>query len=110
MPPGVLFNVNVPAGYDERQGVRIARLGRRFYGEAYSQRRDPRGRHYYWIGGADVGFDPVPGTDVHEIDRGYATLTPVRADLTHEAALESLQAWDAARPLEAATPEEEGGR
>jgi 5'-nucleotidase len=97
MPPAVLFNINVPAGYDERSGVRLVRLGRRLYGEAYSRRRDPRGRPYYWIGGADVGFEPVPGTDVTELDRGYATLTPVSVDLTHDGVLAELESWDLAR-------------
>src|SRR5438552_6297890 len=50
LSPGTLINVNVPAGTP--QGVRVARMGRRRYGEADIEKLDPGGRPYYWSGGA----------------------------------------------------------
>ena len=48
LPAGTLVNVNVPAGVPK--GVRVTRLGKRRYGEAVIEKKDPRGRPYYWIG------------------------------------------------------------
>src|SRR5204863_8996546 len=44
--PGTLLNVNVPAG--EARGVRAVKMGRRVYGEGIVEKRDPRGKKYYW--------------------------------------------------------------
>lgn len=89
----LLLNLNVPYDYDPQKGFRIATLGRRRYGNNAFKRIDPRGRPYYWIGGDVVGFDAISGSDCVEIDKGFATLTPVRADLTDTARLERLEEW-----------------
>lgn len=90
MPTDLLYNLNVPAHYDRRRGVAIVRLGKRLYGEGYTRRDDPRGKSYYWIGGSEVTYEPLPDTDCTELANGRATLTPVRSDLTHEKALAEL--------------------
>src|SRR5438046_1302315 len=46
--PQIILNVNFPAG--EFKGVRVTKLGKRIYSEAFIERLDPRGRKYYWIG------------------------------------------------------------
>jgi 5'-nucleotidase len=91
MPTDLLYNLNVPPHYERSRGLKLVRLGKRLYGEGYSRRDDPRGKAYYWIGGSDVSFEPIPETDCNELHNGYATLTPVRSDLTHEAGLDELR-------------------
>ena len=79
-PPGIVFNVNVPAGEDRR--YRITRLGRRFYRDDVLERTDPRGRAYYWIGGGEAGMHEVAGSDCEAVQAGFTSITPLGLDLT----------------------------
>lgn len=92
LPPGVLLNVNVPRGAPAR--YRITRQGRRSYGEIVEVRRDPRGRRYYWIGGAGRAHDDVPGSDCNAVlDDGTISVTPLHLDLTAYRAMDAMREW-----------------
>ena len=94
-PTPILLNVNVPARPGEGiRGVQITRLGRRIYRDALVERRDPRGRSYYWIGGDPPGGVPDSGTDIGALAEGYVSVTPLSLDLTDHAALDELREWD----------------
>ena len=91
---GVFLNVNVPnCAADAVRGLRATALGRRRYAPRVDLRTDPRGRHYYWIGGSHQAFVPLEGTDGPAIEAGWATVTPLRPDLTAQTALDALRAW-----------------
>jgi 5'-nucleotidase len=91
-PAPVLLNANVPAG--PIRGYRFTRLGRRNYGNAVVEGRDPRGRSYYWIGGDSPIHEDLPGSDCNAVvDQGLASVTPIHLDLTHDALLQELRSW-----------------
>ncbi len=80
MPTGTILNVNMPrAGSDIYQWTT---LGRRYYADDVSERKDPRGRPYYWVGGGPTGHEDVEGTDCVAIERGWNSITPMHLDLT----------------------------
>lgn len=80
MPSGTVLNVNMPGnGSDAYQWTM---LGRRLYGDDVDERRDPRGRPYYWVGGGPIGHDDVEGSDCVAIARGWNSITPMHLDLT----------------------------
>ncbi|HET6440395.1 MAG TPA: 5'/3'-nucleotidase SurE [Anaeromyxobacter sp.] len=84
-----LLNVNVPAG--PVRGYRLARLGRRTYGNEVVEKTDPRGRKYYWIGGeGGARSEDIPGSDCNTLAEGLAAVTPLKLDPTHDAVLETL--------------------
>ncbi|HYX19788.1 MAG TPA: 5'/3'-nucleotidase SurE [Thermoanaerobaculia bacterium] len=89
LPPGTLVNVNVPAGAPK--GVRVARLGRRRYGEDVIEKRDPRGRPYYWIGATPPKGDIEQGTDLSAVAEKYISMTPLHLDLTDYGSLTLLE-------------------
>ncbi len=91
-PPGTYLNVNLPDTSDIR-GVRVTSLGRREWDDCIVPCTDPRGRPYYWIGGSDFTFDPIPGTDTVATDAGYVSVTPLTADPTAREAMPALRAW-----------------
>jgi 5'-nucleotidase len=78
-----LFNVNFPMATP--LGVRATRLGRRDYTDSVEVRADPRGRSYYWIGGAVSGHDSAEGADTTAVDNGYVSITPLSLELTQPA-------------------------
>ncbi len=88
LPPGTLINVNVPAG--PPRGVRVVRQGRRRYGEAVIEKKDPRGRPYYWIGATPPQGDIEHGTDLSAVAEKFISLTPLHLDLTDYRSLDLL--------------------
>ena len=74
-----VLNINVPT--DWAGAVRWTTLGRRFYEDDVHERTDPRGRHYYWIGGGIAGSDLAVGSDCEAIEQGVASITPLALDL-----------------------------
>ncbi|HEV8267657.1 MAG TPA: 5'/3'-nucleotidase SurE [Thermoanaerobaculia bacterium] len=82
-----LWNVNIPSG--EPKGIRPTRMGKRRYGETVVEKIDPRGRPYFWIGGAHVDTH-ADGTDLTAVDEGYVSVTPLHLDLTDFRALEAI--------------------
>jgi 5'-nucleotidase len=87
------------------RGVRVTRLGKRVYTEGVIERKDPRGRSYFWIGGEAPLWKKEEGTDFTAVDGGYISITPLRLDLTDRASLERLRSMQEA--LENAAGEKE---
>ena len=85
LPQDLLLNVNVPAG--EISGVSFTKLGRRRYNQSIVEKRDPRGRKYYWIAGSPEWEEE--GTDFEAMSRGRVSVTPLHLDLTDYRGLES---------------------
>jgi 5'-nucleotidase len=98
LPPGILLNLNVPEGCDPSRGIRATRLGRRNYGRVVQKVIDPRHKPYYWIGGPDLGFLPVEGSDCDANHQGLASLTPVHLDLTKYELIADLATWSSTQP------------
>jgi len=86
LPRDLLLNVNVPAG--EPRGLRFTKLGHRVYRQSVVEKRDPRGRKYYWIAGSPEWRDE-DGTDHAAISQGLISVTPLHLDLTDYRGLES---------------------
>jgi 5'-nucleotidase len=80
IPRGTVLNVNMPPTPSE--GYQWTMLGRRLYSDDVAERRDPRGRPYYWVGGGPAGHEQVEGTDCVAIARGWNSITPMHLDLT----------------------------
>lgn len=95
LPPGVLLNVNVPPlGLDRIGGVEITRQARGRWEEEFEERMDPFRRPYYWLGGRFVNLDEGTDTDLHAIEQGCISVTPLHLDLTAHEHLDVLKAWD----------------
>jgi 5'-nucleotidase len=94
LPPlrGAFYNLNHP-DCDKEPTLRAAGLGRRIYDSTVLVREDLRGRPYCWVGGPFIGVGGAEDTDAVLYSRGFATLTPVRTDLTSESHLEALDGF-----------------
>jgi len=93
--PYTLLNVNVPGiARTAITGIRITRQGKRRFGDAVVEKRDPRGKKYYWIGGSELGFVDEPGTDFAAVDDGAISITPIHLDLTHYPSFATLEGLD----------------
>ena len=94
LPPKCVLNVNVPnRAASAIQGVRVTRLGVRRYDDVLIERKDPRGRSYYWIGGDEPVWERTPETDYLAVHEGFVSVTPLQLDLTDGAMLGTLAGW-----------------
>lgn len=100
IPKDVMLNVNLPApradappgwlGLPGVKGMRATTLGKRFYTNEVVSREDPRGRPYFWIGGAWPRIEQVDGTDCDAVRQGWVSVTALGLDATHHASQGAL--------------------
>lgn len=91
---GIILNVNVPdLEFDALKGVRATRLGFRHKAEKILRDKDPYGRPIYWIGPPGDGHDAGDETDFEAVEQGFASVTPIKVDLTRHSALGPLASW-----------------
>lgn len=89
----LFYNVNFPpVPADAVKGIRVATQGRRQNTGFSTQPHDaPSGRRFLWIKGGDQRAICADGTDAAVNLDGYISVTPMRADLTDHAILDSLK-------------------
>ncbi|MGC4113292.1 MAG: 5'/3'-nucleotidase SurE [Myxococcales bacterium] len=93
LPRHALLNVNFPNVPTDQFAVTC--LGTRNYGAVVHEKTDPRGRQYYWIGGGDVHYDDLEGSDCNAVFKaGLISLTPLSIDKTDHGLLGTLRTWD----------------
>lgn len=91
MPPHFLLNVNIPkVAKEDFKGIKICRQAFAKWTEAFDHRIDPRGKDYYWMVGRFVNMDEGHGTDIEALEAGYASVVPVKFDLTDHVMQEHL--------------------
>ncbi len=93
IPRATFFNVNFPPDVAANTGRRLTKLGRRNYGRVVVEKEDPRRRPYFWLGGAELGFDDIPGSDCNAVADGLISITPVDLDLTHYNFMREMKGW-----------------
>jgi 5'-nucleotidase len=94
LPSGVdLINVNIPYDADDETGIRITKLARKVFKTSVEERRDPRGKQYYWINGGPIKKAPA-GTDVHALyQERCISITPISLDCTSKIDFKIVEEW-----------------
>lgn len=92
VPSGVdVININIPHHVDDDTQVEVTRLARKIFDTSVEERKDPRGRPYYWIDGGLL-TDAAPGTDVHAVFQNEnISVTPLSLDSTSPLDLGELE-------------------
>lgn len=88
-PEDTFLNINVPSG----SCAQLTRQGKRRYGESVVSKQDPHGRKYYWIGGSEVGFEDIPGSDCSALQQGLISITPLHTNMTNERTYTEMERW-----------------
>ena len=90
-PVNTLININFPKCKPEKvKGIRVCPQGKRRVSVALSERFDPKGRQYFWIGGERDNTADRPGVDVDLLHKGYITVTPLCMDMTDYKTLDHI--------------------
>ena len=85
LPPGRVASINLPAldAGQQPTGVKIVRQCVRAWADTYEERKDPRGRSYFWNSSVFSLGEHEDDTDMAALRNGYITVTPLQFDLTH---------------------------
>jgi 5'-nucleotidase len=95
MGPHLLLNVNIPKTNIPFKGIKLCRQAYAKWEEEFDHRVDPRGEDYYWMVGKFVNMDEGYGTDVEALKEGYASVVPIKFDLTDTAMKKRLESeWE----------------
>jgi 5'-nucleotidase len=93
-PAQMLLNINLPAvPASEVQGIRVTKLGSRFFSESLTRMKDPWGREIFWIGGGTITWTGTENCDHLAVAEGYISVTPLHMDLTNYSLLETVKGW-----------------
>ena len=90
---GVFYNINFPpCAPDDAKGVRATFQGHR-QGPSFGIEPQiaPNGRRFLWLGHGKGNGSTEDGSDARMTMNGYATVTPLRADLTAHEMVADLQ-------------------
>lgn len=93
-PPDTILNINLPdlpAG--SVRGIRVTKLGNRFFSGSLTRMADPWGREVFWIGGGEITWTGDADSDHQAVAEGYISITPLHMDLTSYDAVETVRGW-----------------
>ena len=86
------LNVNIPATTSKNfKGYAVVPAGRRTYATHATLNRNPRGIEYYWLGNAALEYEKGEPSDISKVNEGFATITPIKLNMTSYESLESLK-------------------
>ena len=87
-----LHNLNFPKKFRaERAEFKSTHLGRRDYINAFQKRTAEDGRTYFHIGGTILDLDAGAGTDIHAVEDGFISVTPLHCDTADYEAIAKLK-------------------
>ena len=89
LPSRTFLNVNVPSG--EPRGFRVTVQATRNHITKVAERRDPKGRPYYWIEEGQNEWQPHDRSDYQAVRDGYVSVTPLQPDLTAHGSLAAVE-------------------
>lgn len=76
-----LHNLNFPKKFRASKAEFMStRLGQRDYINAFASHTDNEGRAYFRIGGTIRDIDSSEGTDIHAVNLGFVSVTPLHFD------------------------------
>ena len=91
LPRYTCLNVNFPEA-DRLQGVKVARLAQGSWSAEWVNANHPTRKTLYWLTGHFTNLEPQSeDTDYWALDHGYASITPIRMDMTDYDCLEKLK-------------------
>ena len=93
-PRDVVLNINLlGCPPDEVKGIKVTRLGSRYFSDSLTRMKDPWGREIMWIGGGTITWTGGEDSDHSAVAGGYVSITPLHMDLTNYSLIETVRGW-----------------
>ena len=92
LPSDIVLNVNFPKS--KVKGIKVCRQANTHWEEKFWKRENPMGKDYYWLTGNFIDNDKSKKTDEYALKNGYASIVPIKFDLTAKDYIHELKKWD----------------
>jgi len=93
LPQGICLNVNIPK--DEVKGAKVCRQSMGQWVEEFVRSRDGQNKEIFWLTGRFQNDEPdVKDTDEYALENGYASIVPIKVDVTSYEHLAEMKRWD----------------
>ena len=94
LPEGICLNLNVP-NIPDVKGLKVCSQTKGLWIKEFVEMEDPSGRPVYWLTGEFYNQEPENKlSDEWALDQGYASLVPLRIDMTDYSFLEKMKDWE----------------
>ncbi|MBL7108347.1 MAG: 5'/3'-nucleotidase SurE, partial [Candidatus Cloacimonetes bacterium] len=94
LSPKTILNINIPPlALEKIKGFKVTKLGHRVYSDFIIEKKDPRGKPYFWIGGQIPEWSEDGETDFDAIKNGYVSITPLNVDMTNYQYFPQIENW-----------------
>ncbi|HRH36029.1 MAG TPA: 5'/3'-nucleotidase SurE [Catalimonadaceae bacterium] len=91
-PDHVALNVNFPnLASSDIKGIKVCRQAFARWKEEFENRKDPRGRDYFWLSGSFTNLDNGSDTDEAALAEGFVSVVPCHFDLTSFKSIEMVK-------------------
>lgn len=91
-PDHIALNVNFPFTENGKfKGIKVCRQAFARWKEEFENRKDPRGRDYFWLSGSFTNLDEGNDTDEAALAEGYVSVVPCHFDLTSFKSIELVK-------------------
>ena len=92
----VCLNVNIPAvPLKKLKGIKICRQTKGYWKEEFVRRVDPQNGEYFWLTGSYFNQETeAEDTDEYALRHNYASIVPVKVDLTAYDSITQLKKWN----------------
>jgi len=92
--PRTVLNVNFPScQWKQIKGVQLAKQGFRIYADKVEEKKDTRGKPYFWLGGEYLGYKNIKESDCLYLDKKFITITPCKVDVTDYQQYDAIKEW-----------------
>jgi 5'-nucleotidase len=91
LPDRTCLNVNFPLNYSSETGLKVCRMGHAYWKEEFEERIDSHNSPYYWLKGTFIPLETNEDSDIWAITNGYASVVPVKPDITAHHTIEQLK-------------------
>jgi len=89
-----VLNINVPNLPNQKlKGVKVTQLGHRLYSNDAHRHTNPRGEEFFWLGLHPLKFKEKQNSDWSAVCEGYASVTPIKLDMTSVQDLDKIKKW-----------------
>lgn len=93
-PLETILNINLPdRPAHQVNGVKVTKLGNRYFSGSLTRMNDPWGREVFWIGGGEITWTGDADSDHQAVADGFISVTPLHLDLTSYSVFETVRGW-----------------
>ena len=89
------LNINIPpVSVSDCEGIEVCKLSKNRYIENFTERLDPSGNRYFWLGGKRLEIENDTDVDDIIIKQNKVAIAPIKFIFNHDVTINSIKSWN----------------